>query len=95
MRPTGSRPALDIKAHLRTSGIDILQLWGPTPFVVAVGDTASVTAGCRKNLTTCKNKFGNVPNFRGYPRIPGADVVTRYAVQGALDASGGSLFSGN
>ena len=86
--------AFDIKAHLRTSGIDILQLWAPTPFPVALGDTATVIAGCRKSLATCKAKFANLPNFRGYPHIPGADVVTRYAVQGALDASGGSLFAG-
>ena len=86
--------ALDIKAHLRTSGVDILQLWSPTPFAVAMGDSATVTAGCRKSLTTCLVKFANVANFRGYPHIPGADVVTRYAVQGALDASGGSLFAG-
>ena len=86
--------AFDIKAHLRTSGVDILLLWTPTPFAVVVGDAASVTAGCRKSLATCKGKFANVPNFRGYPHIPGADVVTRYAVQGALDASGGSLFAG-
>lgn len=85
---------LDIKAHLRTSGIDILQLWSPTPFAVAAGDAATVTAGCRKTFPTCQKKFANVVNFRGFPHIPGADVVTRYAVQGALDASGGSLFAG-
>jgi uncharacterized phage protein (TIGR02218 family) len=85
---------IDVKAHLRTSGIDILQLWMPTPFAVAVGDAAVVLAGCRKSLATCQTKFANVPNFRGFPFIPGADVVTRYAVQGALDASGGSLFAG-
>ncbi len=84
----------DIKAHLRTSGVDILQLWTPTPFPVAVGDTAVALAGCRKSLATCRTKFANVPNFRGFPHIPGTDVVTRYAVQGALDASGGSLFGG-
>jgi uncharacterized phage protein (TIGR02218 family) len=85
---------LDIKAHLRTSGIDILQLWSPTPFPVVAGDTAAVTAGCRKTFATCQKKFSNVVNFRGFPHIPGADVVTRYAVKGALDASGGSLFAG-
>ncbi len=85
--------ALDVKAHIRTSGVDILQLWVPLPFPAAIGDTATVLAGCRKSFTTCRVKFGNVPNFRGYPHIPGADTVTRYAVQGALDATGGSLFA--
>lgn len=86
--------AFDIKAHLRTSGVDILLLWTPTPFPITLGDMAAVVAGCRKSLATCRGKFSNVANFRGYPHIPGADVVTRYAVQGALDASGGSLFAG-
>ncbi len=94
---TGANAAvtLDIKAHLRTSGVDILQLWTPTPFALALGDTATVLTGCRKSLTVCRGKFGNVPNFRGYPHIPGTDVVTRYAVQGALGQTGGSLFGGS
>ena len=87
--------ALDIKAQIRTSGVDMLQLWMPTPFPVTVGDAASVTAGCRKSLATCRTKFNNVANFRGFPHIPGSDVVTRYGVQGALDTTGGSLFAGN
>ncbi len=86
--------ALDVKGQARTSGLDLLQLWGPTAFPMAPGDTATVTAGCRKTLATCSAKFDNVPNFRGYPHIPGADVVTRYAVQGALGQSGGSLIAG-
>ncbi len=85
---------LEIKAHGRTSGVDVLQLWGPTAFPVAVGDAATAAAGCRKTLSICQSKFNNVPNFRGYPFIPGADAVTRYAVQGALGQSGGSLFAG-
>lgn len=86
--------ALEIKAQIRTSGVDIVQLWMPTPFPVAAGDTAVVTAGCRKSVTTCRTKFGNTVNFRGFPFIPGTDVVTRYGVQGALNVSGGSLFGG-
>ena len=85
----------DIKAQLRTSGIDVLQLWRPVPFPVAPGDGATAVAGCRKSFSTCRTKFGNFANFRGFPHIPGTDVVTRYAVQGALDASGGSLFAGS
>ena len=48
-------------------------------------------AGCRAP-TVCEAKFGNVANFPDFPHIPGADVVTLYGVQGALDATGGSLF---
>lgn len=84
----------EIKSHRRTAGVDILELWLPPPFPVAAGDTGTATAGCRKTLAVCKGKFANVPNFRGFPHIPGTDVVTRYASQGALGQSGGSLFGG-
>ncbi len=83
----------EIKSHRKTSGIDILELWLPPPFAIAAGDIGRAVAGCRKNFATCQSKFNNVTNFRGFPHIPGVDVVTRYGVQGALDQTGGSIFS--
>ena len=82
----------EIKSHLRTAGVDLIELWMPTPFPVAVGDSATATAGCRKSFAICKSKFGNQVNFRGYPHVPGTDAVTRYGVQGAFGQSGGSIF---
>ena len=87
--------AVEVKSHRRTSGIDQLELWLPLPFPVAAGDAGTVVAGCRRTLAVCGSKFANVANFRGFPHIPGADVVTRYGVQGALGAAGGSLFGGH
>ena len=84
--------SFEVKAHLRTSGVDLVELWLPTPFPVAIGDTATVTAGCRKTVAVCRSKFGNIVNFRGFPHIPGTDAVTRYGVTGAFGQSGGSLF---
>jgi uncharacterized phage protein (TIGR02218 family) len=84
----------EVKSHRRTAGIDQLELWLPPPFPMAVGDAGTVVAGCRKTLAVCGSKFANVANFRGFPHIPGSDAVTRYGVQGALGASGGSLFGG-
>ncbi|MEW5708784.1 MAG: DUF2163 domain-containing protein [Pseudomonadota bacterium] len=50
----------------------------PMPYAIAVGDGYSVYAGCQKRLVEdCKNKFGNVVNFRGEPHIPGLDQVLR------------------
>lgn len=87
--------AFEVKSHRRTAGIDQLELWMPPPFPIAAGDAGTVVAGCRKTLAVCGSKFGNVANFRGFPHIPGSDAVTRYGVQGALGATGGSLFGGN
>lgn len=91
---TGANAAIrfEIKSHRRTSGVDILELWLPPPFPIAAADSGTALAGCRKTLATCKSKFDNVVNFRGFPHIPGVDVVTRYGVQGALGQAGGSIF---
>lgn len=39
------------------------------------GDTYSVYAGCDKNIETCKAKFNNVLNFRGFPKVPAPEIV--------------------
>lgn len=46
---------------------------------VVVGDDFVIRAGCDKQIATCAAKFANVPNFRGFPTIPGQETVLRYA----------------
>lgn len=68
-----------------------LALWTPLAYPPATGDAFRLTAGCDKTFATCRAKFGNVANFRGFPHLPGNDQVFSYATRGArLD--GGSLF---
>ncbi len=38
--------------------------------------------GCDKRLATCRGRFGNVLNFRGFPTIPGDDFLTAYPRDG-------------
>lgn len=33
------------------------------------------TAGCNKRFETCRTKFSNQENFRGFPHLPGMDAV--------------------
>jgi uncharacterized phage protein (TIGR02218 family) len=47
-----------------------------------VGDTLVAVAGCDRQLTTCRDKFHNTVNFRGFPHIPGNDFVLRYPKPG-------------
>jgi len=54
-------------------GVVVLQL--PFPYVVQVGDTFSIAAGCNKRLETCRDKFANVVNFNGEPYLPGNDKM--------------------
>jgi uncharacterized phage protein (TIGR02218 family) len=83
----------EIKTHVRTSGVDSIELWTATELPLAVGDTAVLTAGCKKDADTCSAKFNNILNFRGFPLIPGIDAVTRYPISGGSGQSGGSLFN--
>lgn len=54
------------------------------------GDTFTVTAGCDKRFATCRSKFDNQLNFRGFPHLPGNDAAYGYAVDGGL-FDGGAL----
>ena len=65
-----------------------LEVWEEVE--VAVGDTARVISGCDKQAETCRTKFGNFLNFRGFPLIPCEDWVTAYPASGETH-DGGSL----
>ena len=49
---------------------------------VVEGDTFSIVAGCDKKFATCKVKFANTLNFRGFPHLPGNDAAYGYVVDG-------------
>jgi uncharacterized phage protein (TIGR02218 family) len=49
---------------------------------VAPGDAFEIVAGCDKHFATCKAKFDNALNFRGFPHLPGNDVAYGYASDG-------------
>jgi uncharacterized phage protein (TIGR02218 family) len=74
--------AVEIKAHRNEDGATTLSLWQMPPNAIAAGDAFSVTAGCDKRFETCREKFANALNFRGFPHLPGNDFVVSYAVPG-------------
>ncbi|TNC14777.1 DUF2163 domain-containing protein [Methylobacterium terricola] len=80
--------AVEVRAHGRAGGLATLDLWEPMPAPIAPGDAFQVTAGCDKSLASCRDKFANVVNFRGFPDLPGNDYAVAYAEQGA-DNDGG------
>lgn len=83
----------EIRSHRVTSGSVIVEFWQPLAFEIAAGDTLTLRAGCDKQFATCRTKFGNGLNFRGFPHIPGGDFALSYATQGDPDNTGGSLQS--
>jgi len=77
---TGERAGLKdrVTSHV-TSGSD--HLVGFADSVgdrVTVGDRLTLRAGCDRAYATCRDKFANTVNFRGFPHIPGNDAVLRY-----------------
>ena len=47
----------------------------PMPDTIAVSDGFNIIAGCDKTAETCKAKFSNLVNFRGFPHVPGRDKI--------------------
>lgn len=75
-----------VMSHGRVAGVDVLGFGVKLGDWIAPGDTLSVTAGCDRRFATCKGKFANAVNFRGFPHIPGSDYVLRHPRNGdALD----------
>lgn len=54
------------------AGRDI-ELWTELPIVPLVGDRIRLVVGCDKQASSCKAKFGNLVNFRGFPDLPNED----------------------
>jgi uncharacterized phage protein (TIGR02218 family) len=67
-----------ITAHARIGGADILTFAEPVGEWAAAGDAFTAFAGCDRRFSTCKARFGNAVNFRGFPHIPGSDFILRY-----------------
>lgn len=84
--------SVEVKAHRRVGADAELDLWQRTPRPIVAGDAFEVTAGCDKTHRTCRSKFRNVLNFRGFPHMPGNDFVIRVPQQGEPGLDGGSFF---
>lgn len=73
-----------ISEHRKDAGGATLVLEaGPGP-VPAAGDPFTVRAGCDKAFATCKVKFANAANFRGFPHLPGNDAGYSYVTEGGV-----------
>lgn len=67
-----------------------IEFWEEVRAEVAPGDLLRVEAGCDKRMETCRVKFGNFANFRGFPHVPGEDWQMAYPTRQAVN-DGGSL----
>jgi len=80
-----------IKSDSATAATHTLEIWTPMAAPLSVGDAFTLVAGCDKSFATCRSKFANSVNFRGFPHMPGNDVVMRYVTQKDPALDGGSM----
>ncbi len=80
--------AMLVKTHRNLASAVELELWQPAGGAVAPGDSFTVTAGCDRQFATCRAKFANAVNFRGFPHMPGNDFVTSYPNRDDTDNDG-------
>lgn len=73
---------IEIKSHLKFNGVVTIDLWAEAQGPPSAGDAITVTAGCDKRFETCKAKFSNSVNFRGFPAMPGNKYLTKVARRG-------------
>ena len=83
MRISIKRDEIGPSGRLMTLSRSLAQL--PTE-----GCTVRLTAGCDRRAETCRVKFANLVNFRGFPDLPGEDWLMRYPTSGQVH-DGGSL----
>ncbi len=81
-----------IRADRQDGAVRVIDLWDEAPQRIMEGDVLRLSAGCDKRAVTCREKFGNFLNFRGFPHIPGEDWISTYP-KGGSDHNGASLFS--
>ncbi len=82
----------EVRTHVKGEETATIELWLPAALTIGAGDAFTVTAGCDKTLGTCRAKFDNVPNFRGFPHMPGTDRAFSYVVGQTGENDGGSFF---
>jgi uncharacterized phage protein (TIGR02218 family) len=60
-------------AEVRRHAGDAAELAETPAMAIVEGDAFTVTAGCDKTFETCRKRFANQVNFRGFPQMPGND----------------------
>jgi uncharacterized phage protein (TIGR02218 family) len=73
------------QARVKTqTAAGVFTLHADMPHDIAIGDTISAVAGCRKRLDEdCAAKFGNALNFQAEPHAPMVDALTAAPEPGA------------
>lgn len=82
------RASVEVRSHAGAT----LTLWRRAAAAVLPGDSFSIVAGCDKSFETCRARFANAANFRGFPHIPGNDFALGPTRKDDVN-DGGSFFN--
>lgn len=80
-----------VRADRAAAGGRRLLLWAAPGARPGPGDRVRLSAGCDKRPETCRDRFANMQNFRGFPHLPGEDWLFATPRPGA---SGGRRHGG-
>ncbi|MCB1504693.1 MAG: DUF2163 domain-containing protein [Hyphomicrobiaceae bacterium] len=75
--------SVEIKRHTLTGDVVEIELWQPARDPVLPGQTFIAIAGCDKQHATCRDKYSNAINYRGFAHMPGNDFITAVARPGS------------
>jgi len=82
----------EVAAHRAAGGDAVIELLDAPGVAIEVGAAFVVFVGCDKRFETCRAKFANAQNFRGFPHMPGNDLVQSGPASGE-PMDGGSRFA--
>lgn len=70
---SGLNSGISMQVESYVAATNLVTLLEPMPFTVANGNAFTLVAGCDRRFETCKGRFSNKDNYRGFPHIPGLD----------------------
>ena len=71
---SGANSNLRTTVKLSTAGVSLSLIY-PLPNVPAPGDSFTVYLGCDHTRGTCKSRFNNLANYRGYDFVPPPEIA--------------------
>ncbi len=80
-----------VKSDRLDGDVRVIELWEQLRANVEPGDAVLLEAGCDKRRESCRLKFANFMNFRGFPHIPGEDWLVGYPTASGRN-DGGSRY---
>jgi len=72
---TNKNTKMDIKVYFESG--QAVELYEPLIRDIQPGDSGNIIVGCDKKFETCKTKFDNMINFRGFPHLTGVTKMLR------------------